>query len=70
MSGNALTVAAGLSRNTVFCVERGRPGVTIATFFAIADALGVRRAWLVSGEEPMEINETDPDKPSPHRTPM
>lgn len=42
---------AGLSEATVSSIEGGRvKGLEVATAFKLADALRVRRAWLLTGD--------------------
>lgn len=51
MSGRALCRLCGMTVGNVSTIESGRvAGIEVATVFRLADALGVRRCWLVTGE--------------------
>lgn len=55
LSTAALARQSGLGRTLVLLAEAGRGGaVGLAAVAALADALGVRRAWLAFGEGPRE----------------
>lgn len=53
LSTNALARQAGLGRTLILIAEAGKGGaVGLAAVAALADVLGVRRAWLAFGDLP------------------
>ena len=57
MTQSGLASASGLGRPFICQVERGHCSVTLETIGAIANALGVRPAALISAEPPASAND-------------
>lgn len=53
LSTARLARSAGVGRQTIIAAERGDGGaMALCAVAAVADALGVRRAWLAWGDPP------------------
>jgi ribosome-binding protein aMBF1 (putative translation factor) len=59
LGSRELARLAGMSAAATSRVEHYRRGITVQTVFRLADALRVRRAWLITGEGRMELDEKD-----------
>ena len=59
LGSRELARLAGMSAAATSRVERYRRGITVQTVFRLADALRVRRAWLITGEGRMDLEEKD-----------
>ena len=57
-----LAVSAGIGLSTVQRIESGRFEPRQGTVRKLADALGVRPEWLLTGEGPMQTEEGEPKR--------